>query len=182
MKRTFIIILVLVVLLGAFFYFWSHRYDYFFKGKIDQRQEESQDKNSLDSDESIYSENEDDEEEIDEDEDEVGEDFENGYVYELSDKPLSEIVAEDCSNGCENQKGEEDYAYCLEICGLKEDKEYSSESECDKMSGLAKDNCFRNLAVSQKNFSFCQKISDDNLKEACKNRVSEEIMDSQKLE
>jgi hypothetical protein len=89
-----------------------------------------------------------------------------------------DIQSADCDNDCANFKNNEnDLKYCREVCGDRPVAPKDSESQCENLSGLEKDSCWRDLAVSKKDFAVCDKISDMKLKKVCKNRVTEEILD-----
>jgi hypothetical protein len=87
------------------------------------------------------------------------------------------VQSADCDNNCANFKDNADnLKYCQEVCGDRPVTPKDSESQCDSLTGLAKDSCWRDLAVSKKDFAICDKISDAKLKKVCKNRVTEEVL------
>jgi hypothetical protein len=89
-----------------------------------------------------------------------------------------DVQKSDCDNNCVNFKNNPDnLKYCQEACGDRPVAPKNSESQCESLSGLEKDSCWRDLAVSKKDFSFCDKISDAKLKKVCVNRVTEEMLD-----
>jgi hypothetical protein len=89
-----------------------------------------------------------------------------------------DVQRSDCDNNCANFKDSPDnLKYCQEACGDRPVAPKDSESQCESLSGLEKDSCWRDLAVSKKDFSFCDKISDAKLKKVCVNRVTEEMLD-----
>jgi len=89
-----------------------------------------------------------------------------------------DIQSADCENDCANFKNDENYLkYCREVCGDRPVVKKESDLQCENLSGLAKDSCWRDLAVSKKDFAICDKISDEKLKRVCKNRVTEEVLD-----
>lgn len=89
-----------------------------------------------------------------------------------------EISSKDCKNDCVNYKSnEENYKYCQQVCGDISPSKKESEADCANLSGLEKDYCWRDLAVSKLNSSFCGKISDSKLQSACRNRITEELLD-----
>lgn len=89
-----------------------------------------------------------------------------------------DIVSKDCDNNCSRFKGnEENYKYCQQICGDISPSKKESEQDCADLTGLEKDYCFRDLAVSKLNSSICAKIGDKKLQSACRNRVAEELLD-----
>lgn len=87
------------------------------------------------------------------------------------------VQSADCNNDCANFKDNPDnLKYCQEVCGDRPVTSKDSAGQCENLAGLEKDSCWRDLAVSKKDFSICDKISDAKLKKVCKNRVTEEIL------
>lgn len=87
------------------------------------------------------------------------------------------ISARDCDKECEEFKDDEkNLKYCQEVCGFSPEK---VEVNCGDKSGLEKDYCFKSLAIQNKDFKICDQISDSGIKKACKNRISEDIIESQ---
>jgi len=87
------------------------------------------------------------------------------------------IVNADCDNNCSKFKDNPDnLKYCQEVCGDRPVSSKESEGQCENLTGLEKDGCWRDLAVSKKDIDFCEKISDSKLKTVCRNRVAEEIL------
>lgn len=88
-----------------------------------------------------------------------------------------EVTSKDCDNNCSRLKNNsEKYRYCQEFCGDIPVSKKNSEADCTNLSGLDKDVCWRDLAVSKLDASFCGKISDSKLQRTCRNRVSEELL------
>lgn len=88
-----------------------------------------------------------------------------------------DVQKTDCDSNCVNFKSSPDnFKYCQEVCGDRPVSSKDSESQCEELSGLEKDSCWRDLAVSKKDFSICDKIEDAKLKKVCKNRVTEELL------
>jgi hypothetical protein len=87
------------------------------------------------------------------------------------------VQSTDCDNNCAQYKDNPDnLKYCQEVCGDRPVAPKDSEAQCDSLTGLAKDSCWRDLAVSKKDFSICDKISDAKLQKVCRNRVTEEVL------
>jgi FlaG/FlaF family flagellin (archaellin) len=83
----------------------------------------------------------------------------------------------DCNDDCANFAGNADnLKYCQEVCGDIPISKKSSEDDCANLSGLEKDYCWRDLAVSKTDAGICDKISDAKLKKVCRVRVGEEIL------
>jgi len=83
----------------------------------------------------------------------------------------------DCANDCARFKDIPDgLKYCQEACGDRPVAPKDSASQCENLAGLEKDGCWRDLAVSKKDFAVCDKISDAKLLKVCKNRVTEEVL------
>lgn len=83
----------------------------------------------------------------------------------------------DCGNDCASFKDNPDnLKYCREACGDRPVAPKESEAQCENLSSLEKDSCWRDLAVSKKDIDICEKISDAKLKKVCVSRVTEEIL------
>jgi hypothetical protein len=83
----------------------------------------------------------------------------------------------DCNNDCARFKDIPDsLRYCQEACGDRPVTPKDSETQCANLTGIDKDACWRDLAVSKKDIDICAKISDSKLLKVCKNRVTEEIL------
>lgn len=89
-----------------------------------------------------------------------------------------EITAKDCQSNCKKYDDEDDLKYCREFCGLKTEKETSSD--CTDREGLEIDYCFKDLAIDKRDYSICEKIRDLGIQKTCRNRITEDIIDSQK--
>lgn len=88
------------------------------------------------------------------------------------------VASKDCDNDCKRFKdNDENFKYCQEVCGIIPVSRKESEDECADLSGLEKDYCLRDVAVSKKNLDICDGIKDTRIEKACENRVAEEIMD-----
>lgn len=98
---------------------------------------------------------------------------ENQELLKNEGKIFQKITKENCDSECAGFSGE-NLEYCQEVCGIKPAQE--NISECDSMSGLKKDYCFKDLAASKKDFKICDQIQDSNIKTTCKNRIIEEIL------
>lgn len=85
-----------------------------------------------------------------------------------------EIDQEDCEEGCEQFEDADDKKYCSEYCGIKTDSEVVDD--CEKQEDLERDYCWKNKAIAEKNFKFCDKIEDKKIKESCKTRLTEDII------
>jgi hypothetical protein len=87
------------------------------------------------------------------------------------------VSSGDCDNNCKKfRENAENLKYCQEVCGDIPVTKKNSEADCAGLAGLEKDYCWRDLAVSKKDFSFCEKISDAKLKTVCRSRVTEEVL------
>lgn len=96
-------------------------------------------------------------------------------------EPLLDVTTGDCANQCQDYKNDaEDLKYCQNFCGLDSSKK--SADGCDQLEDLEKDYCWKDLAVSKKDLPVCDKIIDSGIKKSCRNRVSEDILDEQKME
>lgn len=88
-----------------------------------------------------------------------------------------DVQRTDCDNNCAGYKDNADnLKYCQEVCGIRPVAPKDSESQCESLAGLDRDSCWKDLSVSKKDFSFCEKISDAKLQKVCENRVTEELL------
>jgi len=113
----------------------------------------------------------------DEDEDNDADEDENENTDPVEeDDPFIEVTKTDCQNRCEKFKDDpEDLEYCRQVCGfstLRQDAD-----GCADLEGLEIDYCYKDLAISQKDFKICDKISDKGVKSTCVNRVTEELFE-----
>lgn len=84
----------------------------------------------------------------------------------------------DCSDNCEKFKSDkEDFKYCKQICGFFPIIKKESRAECADLSGNEKDFCLRDLAVTKQDFRICDEISNKEIKDACNNRLIEDVFD-----
>lgn len=165
MKKIIIIGLVVLIILGISFYFWQKRDIYFFKGEIEIKEDRNINDEDLESEENF----------------ELEEGEEGGSESDKSEEDIETIeeYEDDCKTECRNVLDEEDQNYCLEICGFKEGSTQTGD-DCEKLEGFDKNVCFKNQAVKELDYSHCNKIEDDEvLKESCKNRVLEEIVEKE---
>lgn len=94
-----------------------------------------------------------------------------------SDSIDIKISPSDCNNECSNFKKENELEYCKHACGLSAEQ---PTDDCSDKNDLEKDYCLKDLAVKNKDFKACDQINDSGIKKACKNRVTEDIIESQK--
>ena len=88
-----------------------------------------------------------------------------------------DVQSADCDNNCANFKDNADnLKYCQEVCGDRPVAPKDSAGQCESLTGLDQNSCWRDLAVSKKDFSICDKISDAKLQKVCRNRVTEEVL------
>jgi len=89
---------------------------------------------------------------------------------------LGEVTSKDCDNDCKRFKDSDKYQYCQQVCGDIPTSKKDSEADCASLTGLERDYCWRDLAVSKLDSSVCSKISDKKLQSVCRNRVAEELL------
>ena len=93
---------------------------------------------------------------------------------------LANITKEHCNSQCEAFANNfEHLEYCQQVCGISPSKKVST-SDCEEKKDLAKDYCFKDLAIRKKDFSICDKIEDSNIKNACKDRITQDIIEQAK--
>ncbi|MCX6766048.1 MAG: hypothetical protein NT136_03780 [Candidatus Moranbacteria bacterium] len=87
---------------------------------------------------------------------------------------LPQIDSEDCDNECAGFEGK-NLDYCRQVCGFTEIKKITDD--CQNTNGLEKDYCLKDMAVTKMDFKICDEIKNATVKETCKNRITEEILD-----
>ena len=93
------------------------------------------------------------------------------------EKSYVEIDSKDCETKCSDFKNNvADFKYCQEYCGLAS---FQQPDDCIDQEGLEKDYCWKNEAVSKKDYKTCLKINDEGIRKTCQNRISEDILDPQ---
>jgi hypothetical protein len=92
----------------------------------------------------------------------------------VPDDVFIEVDTEDCEDGCEQFEDADDKKYCQEYCGLNTPP--TTADDCDKLADLEKDYCWKNQALTKKDFSLCKKIVDKKILESCKTRLTEEVL------
>jgi hypothetical protein len=104
---------------------------------------------------------------------------ENNVIFE-SDSLEITVVPSDCDNECSKFKKNDELEYCKEVCGLSAlEKKPEESNNCESKSGLQKDYCLKGLGISKKDFKACNQIADGGIKKTCKNRITEDIIESQ---
>lgn len=94
----------------------------------------------------------------------------------VDDDIFIDISAEDCEENCEQFEDADDKKYCQQYCGSTAETNSTTDTDCEKLEDLEKDYCYKNQALTKKDFSLCKKISDKKLSEACKNQLTESIL------
>ncbi|HEX8974750.1 MAG TPA: hypothetical protein VF817_04675 [Patescibacteria group bacterium] len=98
-------------------------------------------------------------------------------VQNVSGKVLANITPEHCSSNCQAFANDlKLLEYCQQSCGISPIKNVSS---CNDKSGIQKDYCTKDLAITKEDASICDKISDANIKQACKNRIAQDAIENQ---
>lgn len=108
----------------------------------------------------------------------------NSTAGEIKSSSIEITVSpSDCDNECSEFKKENELEYCREVCGLsnavQENTAKKVPDNCESASGLQKDYCLKDLAIKNKDFKTCDTIVDSGVKKACKNRITEDIIESQ---
>jgi len=91
---------------------------------------------------------------------------------------LLEISRNDCNNKCKDYHKDE-LEYCQQFCGISSKNE-SDQGDCKNLSGLKKDYCLKDLAAKESDLETCNEIEDSGIMKACRNIITENILDSQK--
>jgi hypothetical protein len=97
----------------------------------------------------------------------------------VPDNVFLDIDTEDCDSSCDQFEDTDEKKYCLEYCGIQENEtSASTNNDCEKLTDLEKDYCYKNQAIAKKNITLCKKINDKKLLESCKNRLTEDVLDN----
>jgi hypothetical protein len=97
---------------------------------------------------------------------------------EVEKTNLYEVSSKDCNNDCEDFKKKEELKYCRQFCGIKSEDNEENGDDCGKLSGLEKDYCLKDLAIKEKDLEKCEEIEDSGILKACRNRITEDLLDS----
>ena len=96
---------------------------------------------------------------------------------EISGSKIANITPEHCDNNCQAFAIDlKLFEYCEQSCGISPVKNVSS---CDDKKDIQKDYCLKDLAITKKDASQCDKINDANIKQACKNRIIQDVIENQ---
>ena len=83
----------------------------------------------------------------------------------------------DCPTECSRfSEQPEEFLHCQQACGLVAS---TNQENCDTTQGFEKDICVKDRAVAELNSDLCAEIADADLQETCRNRIIEEIIDTQ---
>lgn len=97
-------------------------------------------------------------------------------VADTNKAPEEPVSQSDCETECSGYDTEKYKIACLEECALSGTSQ--KESDCASLSGSAKDSCWKEKALTEKNFSACDNIASANLRKSCQDRLTEELLDS----
>lgn len=96
----------------------------------------------------------------------------------LKGKMYAHITTEHCATDCQAFANNLSYfEYCQQVCGISPEKNVTN---CDGKEGLQKDYCLKDLGIKKLDASICEKIEDVNIRNTCKNRISEDQIENQK--
>ncbi|MEI7891249.1 MAG: hypothetical protein WCI36_04775 [bacterium] len=94
----------------------------------------------------------------------------------ISGSTLAHVTAEHCNNGCQAFSIDlKLFEYCQQTCGISPIK---NEASCEGKNDIQKDYCNKDLAITKKDISICEKIADANIKETCKNRITQDVIEN----
>jgi hypothetical protein len=90
---------------------------------------------------------------------------------------LDPVSKSDCEEECASYDTEKYRVACIEECELTNVSR--EESDCEKLSGTNKDSCWKEKAVKENKFEYCDNIGSSSIKKSCKDRLTENILESQ---
>lgn len=89
---------------------------------------------------------------------------------------LAHITPQHCADNCQAFAIDlKLFEYCQQVCGISPVKKVTS---CDDQSGIQKDYCLKDLAITKEDSSQCEKIADANVKATCKNRITQDMIEN----
>lgn len=92
-----------------------------------------------------------------------------------------DVSKTDCGNSCKDFTEPADLKYCQQICGIMQVKKDVKEKKgCDALNDLEKDYCLKDLAINTKNINICTEIADTDVQKVCKNRIAQDLLESEK--
>lgn len=111
------------------------------------------------------------------------------------------VSSADCDKNCQKFTDQREKIYCQKVCGLplddpdeevdypedSEDDEFSdineneseNQADCEKLVKIDRDACLKDKAIKDRDFNICDQISDSQIRKTCKNRITEDILNSQ---
>ncbi|HWQ59938.1 MAG TPA: hypothetical protein VN420_02215 [Candidatus Fimivivens sp.] len=90
---------------------------------------------------------------------------------------LANVSNDQCQSACKAYANDLSLLeYCQQVCGLAPIKTVTS-SDCSKKSGIQKDYCYKDLAMTRQDISVCDKIKDTNIKKTCSTRITQDIIE-----
>ena len=97
----------------------------------------------------------------------------------VSGSILANITTDDCNNSCQAFASNlSQLEYCQEVCGISPVKNITSSSTCKKDSGIQQDYCYKDLAITKEDNSYCDDINDANIKQTCQSRIEQDSVES----
>lgn len=85
------------------------------------------------------------------------------------------ITRDNCDNNCKSFEADSaSLTYCQQVCGIAPVQE---NPNCDGKADLEKDYCQKDLAITKTDAALCESVKDDNIRQTCKNRVAEDLME-----
>ena len=95
----------------------------------------------------------------------------------VSGSTLASITPEHCSSNCQAFNIDPNLLeYCQEACGISP---VQNVANCDGKSGIQKDYCLKDLAITKEDASGCDKINDANIQQSCKSRIAQDAIENQ---
>ena len=92
-----------------------------------------------------------------------------------------DVSKNDCNNNCKDFTDPDDLKYCQQICGIiPVQKDVKEKKGCDALKNLDKDYCLKDLAINTKDIKICSEIDDSDVQKVCKNRLAQDMLESQK--
>lgn len=97
-----------------------------------------------------------------------------------SQEEITPIAESECEEECSDYSSTREKNSCLEECKTSASKDESGD--CANLSGTEKDSCWKEKAIKENKFEHCDNIGSSSVKKSCKDRLTENILESQTSE
>jgi len=93
------------------------------------------------------------------------------------EKEVTPISESECEDECSDYSLPKEKTSCLEECKISATRNESKD--CTTSSEAEKDSCWKEKAIKENKFEYCNNIENYSVKKSCKDRLIENILESQ---